>query len=342
MELKELICELAEASGPSGYEDDIRRRAERLLQELCDEVKTDVMGNLIALRRSAEPNARTVMLEAHMDEVGLMVTGYDGGSLRFGTLGSVDARVLPALEVSVLAEPPLYGVIDVLPPHVLSAEEREKPLEVEKLRIDTGLSADAVRARVPLGTPVVFTTACRELGETRLCAKSLDDRCCMAAILRALELLPRIENVNVAVLFAVQEEVGGRGAVTGAYSVQPEAAIAVDVTHAATIGASSDKTFALGGGPAVGVGPNMTRSISRRLLELCETLAIPCQTEVLSGRSGTDAWPIQISREGIATGLISVPLRYMHTPVEVIDVRDVDATARLLAAWVEDCDREAR
>lgn len=341
MKLREMILRLASASGPSGFESGARAVAEELLAPLVDEVRTDVMGNLIGLRRCKKENAPTVMLDAHLDEIGLIVTGYEKGFLRFSTIGGVDARMLPALEVKLLTEEPMYGVIDVLPPHVLSAEDQEKPLDVDKLFIDVGLDEESVKAAVPLGTPVVFSVPVTALGEHQICGKSLDDRSCAAILLKVMEKtqdkkLP----VNVAVCLASQEEVGCRGAVTAAFSIAPEAAIAVDVTHGHTPDAPKHKTVPMNSGPAIGVGPNMTRAVSDKLAALCREREIPYQTEVSPAHSGTDAWPIQISREGVATGVVSLPLKYMHTPVEVLDIRDAKAIVELLCAWLETYGKE--
>ena len=342
MDLKEKIFALAEASGPSGFEGGARAAAEELLRPFVDELRTDGMGNLIALRRAGRPGAPTVMLDAHLDEIGLIVTGHEKGFLRFASLGGVDARMLPALELTVLApEGPLPGVIDVLPPHVLSPKDQEKPLAEDKLFIDVGLSQEEAQRRVPPGTPAVFAAPCGMLGEHRLCGKALDDRSCAAIVIQVMEQL-RDEplEVNVAVLLAAQEEVGCRGAVTGAYAVDPEAAIAVDVTHGSTPDAPAHKTFPLNGGAAIGVGPNMTRRISDRLAGLAREREIPFSLEAMGGHSGTDAWAIQTSREGVATGVVSLPLKHMHTPVEVMDLRDAQALVRLLCAWVETYGKE--
>lgn len=341
MELRDMIACLSEAAGPSGQERDAVREAAELLDGLVDEMRFDVMGNLIALRYAGVQDAPTVLLDAHMDEIGLIVTGYEKGFLRFQSLGGVDVRMLPALEVKLLCDEPLYGVIDTLPPHILSAEEREKPLAADKLFIDVGLTEEEVRARVPLGTAAVFTTRCTALGENRLCGKAMDDRSCAAILIRALELVKEDDLAcHVALLLSAQEEVGCRGAVTGTYSVAPEAAIAVDVTHGQSPDAPKSETFVLGGGPVIGVGPNMNRGMSDKLMALAGELNMDVQIEVLPGHSGTNAWPIQVSREGIATGLISLPLRYMHTPVEVLDLRDAEACAQLIAAWLRSYGRE--
>lgn len=341
MKLREMILRLASASGPSGFESGARAVAEEMLAPLVDEVRTDVMGNLIGLRRCKKENAPTVMLDAHLDEIGLIVTGYEKGFLRFASIGGVDARMLPALEVKLLTEEPMYGVIDVLPPHVLSAEDQEKPLDADKLFIDVGLDEESVKAAVPLGTPVVFSVPVTELGEHQICGKSLDDRSCAAILLKVMEkTADKKLPVNVAVCLSSQEELGCRGAVTAAFAVQPEAAIAVDVTHGHTPDAPKHKTVPMNSGPSIGVGPNMTRSISDRLAEICREKDMPYQIDVCRAHSGTNAWPIQISREGVATGVVSLPLKYMHTPVEVLDIRDAKAIVELLCVWLETYGKE--
>lgn len=341
MKLREMILRLASTSGPSGFETGAQAVAEELLRPYVDEIHTDVMGNLIGLRRAKAENAPTVMLDAHMDEIGLIVTGYEKGFLRFQTIGGVDARMLPALEVKLLTEEPMYGVIDVLPPHVLSPEDQEKPLDVDKLFIDVGLNEEAVKERVPLGTPVVFSVPVTELGEHQICGKSLDDRSCAAILIKVMEKTQgRDLPVNVAVSLASQEEVGCRGAKTAAYAIDPEAAIVVDVTHGHTPDAPKHRTLKMNGGAAIGIGPNMTRSVSDRLLALCKERDIPCQAEVMSGGSGTDAVAVQVSRGGVATGVVSLPLKYMHTPVEVLDIRDAKAIVELIVAWLETYGKE--
>jgi len=343
MDLKETIVFLSAQTGPTGFEGPAMAAAETLVRPLVDELSTDAMGNLIGVRRCGEPGAPTVMLDAHMDEIGLIVTGYEQGFLRFDKLGGVDARMLPALEVQLLTgEGPLHGVVDVLPPHVVPMADREKPIAMDKLFIDAGFaSEEEARARVPLGTPAAFSTPCVELGRHQLCGKSLDDRSCAAVLLDVLERTrDKPIHADLALHLAVQEEVGGRGALTGAYGIHPDYAIAVDVTHGRTPDAPQGQTMQIGGGAAIGVGPAMARKVSDRLEELARAKNIPYQIEVLPRSSGTDADEIQTTREGVATGVISLPLKYMHTPAEVIDLRDAQAVSDLLTAWLEDLGEE--
>ena len=338
MELKELMGALCAPIGPSGFEGRAAAVANKLLAPLVDEITTDTLGNLIGIRRCGEENAPMVMLDAHLDQVGLIVTGYEKGFLRFENLGGVDIRLLPALEVQLLTKNGvLPGVIDVLPPHLLTGEEKEKPIPMDRLCIDAGFETeDEARSAVPQGTPAVYRTPFFSLGEHQVCSRALDDRSCAAILIAAMEQTAGKKlAVDVAVHLAAQEEVGGRGALTGAYAVHPDYALIVDVTFGHTPDSPRHKTLAMNGGAAIGVGPTAARSVSDRLEKLAEKRGIPYQIEVMGGRSGTDADEIQTIREGVATGLVSLPLKYMHTPVEVVDLRDAQAVTDLICAWLE-------
>ena len=337
--------ELTVTYGPSGYEDidwGIRDYLETQLRPVCDAVWADTMGNLIGVKRCGRPDAKKLLLDAHMDEVGLIVTGIENGFLRFTALGGIDARVLPATAVGVRMHDPygtaryswMSGVIDTMPPHALKAEDMEKAVPIEDLVIDVGLTQSEAEAYVPLGTAAVFCTWPSRLRNDRLAGKTLDDRACVEVILRVLrELQGQNLGVDIYCMFSTQEELGTRGASVGVYGIDPDVALVLDVTHGKTPDTQGIELMELGGGPAIGVGPNMTRKVTETLIRLAEDENIPYQLEVMSGNSGTNAWPIQISRGGVATGVLSVPLRYMHTPNEVIDLADVAHTARLVTAF---------
>ena len=236
----------------------------------------------------------------------------------------------------MLTDPPLYGVIAAMPPHVLSEEEKGKSVPADKLYIDVGLDRQTAEKLVPPGTPVVYVSACEELGERQLCGKALDDRACAAIIIKTFERLCEKElNVDVCCLVSTQEEVGHRGARVAAWRVRPQAALVVDVTHGQTPDAPQ-VVCQCGKGPAVGIGPNMNRPMAMELLALAEKLGIPCQREAEpGGNSGTNAEAVQVSRTGVATALVSLPLKYMHTPVETVTREDMTACVELLAAYVE-------
>lgn len=335
MQLDELIIKLCSLSGPSGSEDGIAPAVCELLAPLTDELRTDPMGNVIAVRKSGLKDARKLLLDAHMDEIGFIITGAEEGFLRFDTIGGVDSRMLPTREIKVLTEPPIYGIIDTMPPHVLSPDESDKATPVDKLVIDIGMTQEDAQAAVPAGTPAVYAVGCERLGATCIAGKALDDRACVAILIRIMELLrDRDIAYDIYCLVSTQEELGMRGAVTAAFGTAPDRAIVLDATHASTPDEKSDKTFALGKGPAIAVGPNLNRELVQKITALADKLDIPYQTEVLSGNSGTNAWPIQISREGVATALISLPVRYMHTPVEVADIADAEEMAKLVCELI--------
>ena len=244
--------------------------------------------------------------------------------------------MLPDREMVILTEPPIYGVVACLPPHVQSGEDMDKSLPIKDLFLDVGLSQEAAQKKIPIGTPATYRGGCAPLGADLLCGKALDDRAGFAVLLDVLERLREKKlNVDLYVLGSTQEETHSSGAITAAYEIAPNLCVAVDVTHGDSPDASKNETFKLGGGPVIGVGPNCARSLSGRLKELAGELDMPVQIEVMSGSSGTNAWPIQVSREGVATAVLSIPERYMHTPVEVVHRKDLEDTAKLLAAYVE-------
>lgn len=335
MELRTTLTALVGEKSPSGFEHSAAKTAQTLLAPYVDETYFDRLGSLVGVKRCGKPNAPKVLLDAHLDEIGLMVTGIEEGFLRFTEIGGVDPRMLPDREVTVLCDEPLLGVIACLPPHVQTAKDHDKAVAMEDLYIDVGLSQEEAERRIPIGTPVTYRCGCFPLGENRVCGKSMDDRACFTALLRCAELLKGEKlDVDLYILGSSREEVNGAGAACAAFAISPDACVAVDVTHGDSPDAPKEKTFPLGGGPVIGIGPNCTRSLVRRLQRAAEALDMKLQPEVMTGHTGTNAWGVQIAREGIATAVVSVPLRYMHTPVEVLELEDLEKTARLLAEFV--------
>lgn len=344
MNVKEVLNKLCSQYSPSGFEDSVDRIAKELLEPLTDEVRIDAAGrNVMGFLRCGKPGAKTLLLDAHLDEVGFAVAGMEDGFLRFRNVGGVDPRLLADREVMICTEPPIFGVISCLAPHVQKAGDADKATPIEELGIDIGLTQEEAQKRVPMGTPIVFRQPFMELYGGRVCSKSLDDRSCFVALLRALELLKEVDrDVDICVLGSACEEVGGWGAKTAAYALNPDWCIAVDVTFARSAGLSeSHVPCELGSGPAIGVGPVIPRWMSNRLKAKAAALEIPYRTEILSGYTGTNGDDFQTAREGIATAIVSLPLKYMHTPVEIIDLEDIEQTARLLAAFAENLGKEA-
>ena len=335
--MRKALERLCTCTAPSGFEGPAAAVAAELLRPLVDEVSIDRMGNVLGVRRSKTPNAPKLLLDAHLDEIGLIVTGVEDGFLRFRSIGGVDPRMLPGRELVVLTDPPLRGLV-ACP----AGGDENKSVPLNELYVDVGLSQEEAERAVPVGTPMVYRAGCFPLGEEQMCGKSMDDRACFVTLLRAAELLRDKElDVELHIMGSTREEVSGAGATVGTWAVAPDFCVAVDVTHGKTPDGPADKTFELGGGPAIGVGPNMTRWMTERMIAKAKEHGIPYQMEIMSGHTGTNGWEMQISREGVATSVLSLPLKYMHTPVETLSLADMEGVAQLLAAFTENLGKEA-
>ncbi|HIC94400.1 MAG TPA: M42 family peptidase [Anaerolineae bacterium] len=340
MDIAPLLKRLSEAKGVSGYEDEVRAIVAEEFGRYADEVRTDAMGNVIALKKG-QGRGQRIMLASHMDEIGLIVTRIEEGFLRFTSVGGFDDRVLLGQEVVVHGRRDLPGVIGSRPPHVLSEEEREKIIPKEKLFIDVGLPPEEVERLVRVGDLVTIWRRFTRLGGDFVVGKAFDGRAGVAAIAVCLEALASAEHLwDVYAVATVQEEVGLRGATTSAYGLAPDMAIAIDVGFGRQPGVSEAETIEMGKGPAIAFGPNIHPKLYQALVEVARELEIPYQVEPIPGRSGTDAWAIQVTREGIPTALLSIPLRYMHTSVETLSLGDVERTGRLVAGFIERLDEE--
>jgi endoglucanase len=348
--ITEILKQLTAVDAPSGAE----RRAEELVRSLAGdtvvESRTDALGNLIARVPGAGSPPGRVMIAAHMDEIGLIVTKVEQGFLHVAKVGGVDARSALGQEVTVYPSGPgadaypdgLPGYIGSRPPHILSDEERKKAIPMGKLRVDLGRPPEFFAGGiVRVGDRVAIRGPHTELLGGRLATKALDNRASVAVMLGALGYLAgQRHSWDVYAVATVQEEVGLRGATTAAFGVAPDIAVALDVTFGETPGVSSGETFPMGKGPTIGIGPNLHPGITRRLRDVADELEVPYALEPLPGNSGTDAWAIQVTQEGIPTGLLSVPIRYMHSPVETVVLDDLDRTARLLAAFIARLDEK--
>lgn len=329
------LARLSQAPGPSGFEERTADVAYELLAPLTDEVRRDRLGSVIGLRRCGKENAPKVLLDAHLDEVGLIVTGIEEGFLRFSSLGGIDPRILPDREITVLTDPPILGVVAVKPPHVMNDDDKENVVPLKDLYLDIGMSQAQAEQTVPLGTPMVYREDILRLAGDRIAGKSLDDRACFAILLRTLELLEGEKlNVDVAVLGSCFEETSGDGALVATFAEHPDCAIAVDVTFGISHDGPEETGFTLGKGPAVGIGPNCARWMVDGLRKACAARKINWNPEVMAGNTGTNGWEMQVAREGVPVALVSLPLNYMHTPLEVVSEGDAEQTARLLADFL--------
>jgi endoglucanase len=332
------LRELCLAPGLSGYENPVRDLLRQAWSPLTDELKTDALGSLWATQSGTgkQPRPR-LMLAAHMDAIGLMVTQVVGEFLRVTEIGGIDARVMPGQLVTVhAAGGDLPGVVAQPPSFLLPKANREGVVPLSELLVDTGLPADEVRRQVRIGDLISFAQPPRELQNGSFSAKSLDNRASVAALSVCLEVLREREHTwDVVAVATVQEEEGLTGARTAAFALHPDVAIAVDVTFGdgPNVKEFAHRTNKLGGGPVIGLGPNIHPALQAALCRTAERLEMPFETEVMPSHSGTDAFAIQIAREGIPTALVSIPLRNMHTPVEMVALKDVSRAGRLLAEF---------
>ncbi len=329
----DILKDLSNLGGISGFEYTVLPKVKSLLESYCDDVKAEPSGNLIGMIYANEKNAPTVMIEAHMDGIGLMVSGIDErGFITFVPIGGIDPRILPSCEVIVCGKKELFGVIGAKPPHLQSAKDSEKAPKITDMAIDVGFSYDEVSKIVSVGDMIYFKTEAVTLTDNIISGKYFDDRAGIVALLYCLEELKNKKlPFNLAVLCAVQEEVGLRGAVMGAFSVEPIISIVVDVCHGNTPDSGTDSIFELGTGTVLSLGPNINPCLAEVAKRVADEKGIKYSLDVDGGDTGTDAWAIQVSKTGVATLLLSIPLRYMHTTVETLSYDDVVETGKLMA-----------
>ena len=336
MNIKEILSKLSMADGVSGNERNAAETALELLKEYTDKcyIKN---GNVYGEFGDNSRYENRIMIDAHIDQVGLIVTDItDGGFIRFSNVGGIDRRLLPAQQVVIHGKERITGVVCSVPPH-LSGGEKGKAAKIENLLIDTGLSKREVTEKISLGDKITFDTKFRELLNNEVTGAALDDRCGVAAILYALELLKGTKiNGGLTVVFSTQEELGERGAKIAAYDINPVIALAVDVSFAYTQGDTEYKCGKLGKGPMIGVSPSLSKELSDEIINICEKNNIPHQIEVMNGLTSTNADQFSVNRSGCMASTISIPLKYMHTPSEIISIDDVENTGRLLAAMIRD------
>lgn len=327
MELFDLLSEITALGSPSGRESGAAEFIKKQLSGIPS--VTDRFGNTMVTVK--EGNGKHIVLDAHIDEIGFVVTGIqEGGFVRIAPVGGIDARLLPGAKLVFYGKDKAVGVVCTTPPH-LQSDEEEKSKKTDELWVDIG-SAEGVE----IGNFGRFLSCAARLGGDLVSANGLDDKAGAAALLLCADMLGTVNNdTKVTLLFSTQEELGERGAKAAGFTLQPDEFIAVDVSFALSPGVPKHKCGLLGKGPMIGVAPTLNEAITRKLIETAEKWDIPYQKEIMSGSTGTNADSLGITASGVPTGLVSIPLRFMHTPNEVIDLNDVLNTATLLCRYIE-------
>lgn len=334
--MKDLVRKLSDMRGVSGFEYSFSNEIQDFFGDMANECYTDSLGNVVAVKHSGVDNPLRIMIEAHMDEIGLMVSGIDEkGFLSFVSVGGIDGRILPGSEVTVHGSCDITGVIGAKPPHLQKEDEDKKALKSDSMYIDTGYSFDEISKLVKIGTPVTLAQSVGEMKEGSVSFKALDDRAGVAVV---ADVLRRIKNTEIPAdiygVATVQEEVGLRGAKTAANLINPHISISIDVCHGITPDNSSD-AFDCGCGVVISRGPNIHPGLGKRLIDTARVNNIPFEIDVDGGYTGTNAWAIQIAGTGVATALLSLPLKYMHNPVETMKLSDLQATSDLIVKFLE-------
>ena len=331
--------ELIEAPSPSGFEQPAQRVIREALADVADDVRTDVMGNVVAHVKGPE-GAPRLMLAGHCDEIGFMVKYVDDqGFLFFAPIGGVDAHLVPGQRVTVhTSGGSIAGVVGKRPIHQIEAKDRETVVPFKSQFIDIGCSSkDEAVKLVSVGDPVTFRVGVERLQGTRLTSRAFDDKMGAFIVAQVLREVRRQNCMTVDLhgVSTVQEEVGLRGGATSAYGVRPDIGIAVEVGFASDYPGADHKDLgevSLGKGPVIARGPNINPVLFDLLKKTAEEENIPCQIMGIPRATGTDANVMQLVHGGISTALISIPLRYMHTPVEVLDWADLEGAVKLLSA----------
>ena len=336
LSVKEMIAGLSQAAGPSGAEGSAARLALELLSDYTS-VRQDRLGSVIAELGNDDAEEH-ILIDAHIDEIGMVVTYVDDkGFLHVSNTGGTDRRTLAASEVYVFGKKRLSGIVCSTPPHLSGSTTGKKAPEWDKVYIDIGYDAEKARELVPPGSMIVTRARMQKLFGDRITGKALDDRIGAAAPIRMVEMLaPEADTLpcRLTVLLSVREEVGGQGAEAASFAVFPTQAVVVDVSFARQPGVKKEQSGVMGKGPMIGISPILDRGITDTLRDIAVEKGIAYQLEVMSGTTGTNADDIASARDGVRCGLVSIPIRNMHTAVEVADVADIEATARLLAEFV--------
>lgn len=336
MDISASLKMLCSCTGVSGDENSAARAALDLLLPYAPDAYVDKFGNVRAFIGDRSNGKPTLLLDAHIDEIGLVVTYIDkDGFIKIDKCGGIDRRLVLAQTVTIWGKTPIKGVVSTLPPHV--AKDSDKTAKFSDLAIDAGYSAEQLSEIVSLGDRITVDGEFEQMNGSLVTSKAIDDRSGVCAILYALEQLKGGESkFNLAVQFSVQEEVGGTGAKISAFDTDADFGIAVDVSFAKTPGVKPEKSGKMGDGAMIGFAASLDHALSRRLTDLAKSSEIKYQCEIMGGSTGTNADEIASSRRGIRTMLISIPLKYMHTPVEVVDIEDIKSVGSLIAEFAKE------
>ncbi|MFR6065675.1 MAG: M42 family peptidase [Eubacterium sp.] len=332
MNTEELVKTLTLPCAVSGCENNLYDVISDIISSL-GKAEIDNMNNISCTFGSGDYH---IMLEAHIDEIGFVVTSItDKGFIKFSPVGGIDRRLLPANEVVIWGKEAVNGIISTIPPHLKKGDKTDGNYNISEMAIDIGMSREEAEKIISMGDRITFLHSYDKLLGSRVSSNCLDDRAGAASIILAAQKVKGLP-VKVTLQFSAQEEVGTRGAVVGAYGKDIDEAIAVDVSFGFSHGCKKDDCGELGKGAMIGISPTLDRNISDMFIKCAEANKINYQLEIMNGRTGTDADVITLTQSGIKCGLLSIPLKYMHTPVEVVDLKDIESVADIIAQYISE------
>ncbi len=324
----ELLEKLTSPAGVAG-EENSSFEALKGLFSLYGEVSSDVSGNIIIHKNGT---GKHILLDAHLDTIGFVVTGItEDGFIRVQKVGGVDMRTVEGMELTLHGEKDIYGVICTVPPHLSDGESKVSADGTAV--VDVGMTKEDAEKMISIGDRASFKSSFSVLNENRVSSPYIDDRGGIAVLLKALEYT-KTEN-EITLVCSAQEETGGTGAKCASFNVDADLSVSVDVSFATTPDSKASECGKMNGGAMVGYAPILDRQYTELLVEIAKEKDIPYQKEIMNGRTGTNADHITISKGGVPSVLVSIPIRYMHTPVETVDLKDIESCAKLIAEFLE-------
>lgn len=337
--IENLIWEFCSEKGVSGREKNILELARDKFSKY-GETLMDNSGNIIVKVGNHDDNKKNLLLDAHIDQIGFLVTFIDSsGFVKISPCGGIDPRIMVGASLIIHGKKDLLCTVSTIPPHLKEKESDKSVVQTKDLYVDTGIYDGSIDSVVALGDAVSFNSEPCSLLNGKIASCALDNRAGVVTLIRCADLLSRLSGnygYNVTFALTVQEETTGKGSATSSYLADPEEAIVVDVSFASQPGIPEQKTGSLGKGPMIGISPVLDRDMFEKMLTIAEKKKIPYQIEVMSGKTSTNADQISVNKNGVKTSVLSVPIRYMHTPYEVVDVTDVENTAKLIFEYIRE------
>ncbi len=338
MDVKEILFNLCSIPSISGFEDAMVENLKEIFKDTTDSyIHDNVMSHSFFIKGKTDHN---IMLAAHMDEIGLMITDvHEDGFLSFTKIGGVDPFTLIAQEIEIMGKEKIFGIIGVKPPHLSSQDDPNKILTISDLHIDTGYEFDKLKDLVSIGDVAYVKREHVELMGDNISARGLDNKAGIATLaLTAKHLKTLNPHNNVYFTATSQEELGYKGATTSSYAIKPDLGIIIDVTFGVTHDVSEDRAIPIGKGPGIAVGSRANRVFTKRLMDTFNKFKHKYTVEVYPSQTGTDAEAIQLANEGVPCVVLSIPLRYMHSSTEVVNVKDIEDLSLMLAMFIKELD----